>query len=129
VFAIGVSHGVQKISTFRNEMFKGVDGPTAARAAFMQLIAPGIVALLTDTVGFITMLVIKIQVIRELAIIASLGVSVIVITNFFLLPILLSYLRLPNTYRQWVTERRAAGNVLWECASRFQGGSRRGQPD
>jgi predicted RND superfamily exporter protein len=86
VFAIGVSHGVQKISTFRNEMFKGVDGPTAARAAFMQLIAPGIVALLTDTVGFLTMLVIKIETIRELALIASFGVSVIVITNFSCCP-------------------------------------------
>ncbi|MBM3853424.1 MAG: RND family transporter, partial [Verrucomicrobia bacterium] len=64
VFAIGVSHGVQKICTFRNEMFKGQDGPTAARAAFMQLILPGIVALLTDTVGFITMLVIKIPTIQ-----------------------------------------------------------------
>jgi predicted RND superfamily exporter protein len=114
VFAIGVSHGVQKISTFRNEMFKGVDGPTAARAAFMQLIAPGIVALLTDTVGFITMLVIKIEIIRELALIASFGVSVIVITNFFLLPLLLSYLRLPDSYRAWVASRRAKGNLLWD---------------
>ena len=114
VFAIGVSHGVQKISTFRNEMFKGVDGPTAARAAFMQLIAPGIVALLTDTVGFITMLVIKIETIRELALIASFGVSVIVITNFFLLPLLLSYLRLPPSYRVWVASRREKGNMLWE---------------
>ena len=42
VFAIGVSHGVQKISMFRNEMFKGHDGPTAARSAFMQLIVPGV---------------------------------------------------------------------------------------
>ena len=31
VFAIGVSHGVQKICTFRNEMFKGHDGPHSAR--------------------------------------------------------------------------------------------------
>jgi predicted RND superfamily exporter protein len=113
VFAIGVSHGVQKISMFRNEMFKGQDGPAAARAAFMQLIIPGVVALMTDTVGFITMLVIKIQIIRELAIIASVGVSVIVITNFFLLPILLSYLRLPPSYRDWVVARRAAGDRLW----------------
>ncbi len=113
VFAIGVSHGVQKISTFRNEMFKGVDGPTAAKGAFMQLIAPGLVALMTDTVGFITMLVIKIEVIRELAIIASLGVSVIVVTNFFLLPLLLSYLRLPASYRAWVTERREAMDAFW----------------
>jgi len=113
VFAIGVSHGVQKICTFRNEVFKGKDGPTAARAAFMQLIAPGIVALLTDTVGFVTMLVIKIPTIQELAITASLGVSVIVITNFFLLPIFLSYLRFPPSYGQWVAGRRARTDQLW----------------
>ena len=113
VFAIGVSHGVQKISMFRNEMFKGHDGPTAARSAFMQLIVPGVVALMTDTVGFITMFVIKIQVIRELALIASLGVSVIVITNFLLLPIMLSYLRLPATYGAWVAARRARMDGYW----------------
>ena len=54
----------------------------------MQLILPGIVALCTDIVGFITMLVIEIQTIRELAITASLGVGVIIFTNFFLLPLL-----------------------------------------
>ena len=113
VFAIGVSHGVQKISMFRNEMFKGHDGPTAARSAFMQLIVPGVVALMTDTVGFITMFVIKIRVIRELALIASLGVSVIVITNFLLLPILLSYLQLPASYGSWVAARRARMDGYW----------------
>ncbi len=114
VFAIGVSHGVQKICTFRNEVFKGLAGAQAAKSAFMQLIVPGIVALLTDTVGFITMLVIKIPVIQELAITASLGVSVIVITNFFLLPLLLSYLRLPPSYAAWVAERRARSDRFWE---------------
>ncbi len=114
VFAIGVSHGVQKISMFRNEMFKGHDGPTAARSAFMQLIVPGVVALMTDTVGFITMFVIKIPVIRELALIASLGVTVIVVTNFLLLPIILSYLRLPHSYGQWVAARRARMDRIWD---------------
>lgn len=118
VFAIGVSHGVQKICTFRNEVFKGQDGPTAARAAFMQLIVPGIVALCTDIVGFITMLVIKIQTIRELAITASLGVGVIIFTNFFLLPLLLSYLRLPPSYAVWVAGRRAMGDRLFEAMAR-----------
>jgi predicted RND superfamily exporter protein len=113
VFAIGVSHGVQKICTFRNEAFKGQDGPTAARSAFRQLIGPGIVALLTDTVGFITMLVIAIPTIQELAITASLGVAVIILTNFFLLPLLLSYLKLPPSYAVWVAARRAAGDALW----------------
>ena len=121
VFAIGVSHGVQKISMFRNEMFKGHDGPTAARSAFMQLIVPGVVALMTDTVGFITMFVIKIQVIRDLALIASLGVSVIVITNFLLLPIMLSYLHLPANYGAWVAARRARMDRFWaRLASEMQ---------
>lgn len=118
VFAIGVSHGVQKICTFRTEVFKGQDGRGAARAAFLQLIVPGIVALLTDTIGFITMLVIKIPVIQELAINASLGVSVITITNFFLLPLLLSYLRLPKSYADWVAARRERGDALWRRLAR-----------
>lgn len=118
VFAIGVSHGVQKICTFRTEVFKGQDGTGAARAAFLQLIVPGIVALLTDTIGFITMLVIKIPVIQELAINASLGVSVITITNFFLLPLLLSYLRLPPSYATWVAARRERGDAFWRKLAR-----------
>lgn len=118
VFAIGVSHGVQKICTFRNEVFKGLDGPSAAQAAFRQLIVPGIVALITDTIGFITMLVIKIPTIQELAITASLGVSVIVITNFFLLPLLLSYMHLPPSYAQWVAHRRAKGDAFWSRLAR-----------
>lgn len=118
VFAIGVSHGVQKICTFRNEMFAGHDGPTAAHRAFCQLLLPGIVALATDTIGFITMLVIKIETIRELAITASLGVSVIVFTNFLLLPVLLSYLHLPPSYGEWVARRRAFGDRLWTRLAR-----------
>jgi hypothetical protein len=118
VFAIGVSHGVQQINRFRNEVCAGHDGATAARKAFATLIVPGSVALLTDTIGFLTMLVIKIPTIHELAITASLGVGVIIITNFFLLPILLSYLRLPKNYREWVTQRRAFGNAIWERLSR-----------
>ena len=113
VFAIGVSHGVQKICTFRNEVFAGHDGPTAALFAFKRLIIPGIVALMTDVVGFITMMVIKIPTIHELAITASFGVAVIIITNFFLLPILLSYLRLPASYAQWVVNRRAKTDAFW----------------
>lgn len=113
VFAIGVSHGVQKICTFRNEVFAGHDGPTAALFAFKRLIIPGIVALMTDVVGFITMMVIKIPTIHELAITASFGVAVIIITNFFLLPILLSYLRLPASYAQWVVNRRAQTDAFW----------------
>lgn len=123
VFAIGVSHGVQKICTFRNEAFKGQDGRTAARSAFLLLFVPGIVALLTDATGFLTMLVIRIPTIQELALTASLGVTVIVVTNFFLLPILLSYLRLPPSYAAWVARGRARSDRFWRG---FAAGMKRG---
>ena len=113
VFAIGVSHGVQMMRAYRAEAFSGQSSVEAARAAFRQLLVPGGVALLTDTLGFVTMLVIKIEVIRELAITASLGVAVIIITNLFLLPILLSYVRLPRGYRERIARRRERTDRMW----------------
>ncbi|QYM80134.1 MMPL family transporter [Horticoccus luteus] len=118
VFAIGVSHGMQKICTFRNEVLAGHDAPVAAQRAFRQLVVPGIVALATDTIGFITMLVIKVETIRELAITASLGVSILIFTNFLLLPILLSFLRLPAGYALWLARRRALGDRVWRRLAR-----------
>ncbi|MCF3648320.1 efflux RND transporter permease subunit [Synoicihabitans lomoniglobus] len=113
IFAIGVSHGVQMMRAYRAEAFSGHSSVEAARAAFRQLLVPGGVALLTDTLGFVTMLIIKIEVIRELAITASLGVAVILITNLFLLPILLSYVQLPDHYQEKIAARRERTDAAW----------------
>jgi predicted RND superfamily exporter protein len=113
IFAIGVSHGVQMVRAFRTEVFNGADGLEASRRSFRQLLVTGGVALITDTFGFLTMLLIKIQMIRELAISASFGVGIVIITNLFLLPILLSYLRLPSHYAEWVASRRKGTDRFW----------------
>ena len=91
-FAIGVSHAVQNISTMSSERLNGRSNIEAAKATFHKLFTPGTVALLCNAVGFSTLLVIDIGVIRELAISASVGVGVIIFTKMFLLPILMSYL-------------------------------------
>ena len=113
VFAIGVSHAVQMVRAFRAEVFAGRNSEQAARAAFRQLLIPGGVALLTDTVGFLTMMVIKIPTIQELAITASLGVAAIIVTNLFLLPLLLSYQTLPHSYRAAIARRREKTDAFW----------------
>ena len=114
IFAIGVSHGVQMMRAFRSAVFSGCDNSLdAAKSAFRQLLVPGGVALIADTIGFLTILEIKIQTIRELAISASLGVCVIIVTNLFLLPIILSSLRLPPAYGQWIAQRRAGTDKIW----------------
>ena len=91
VFAIGISHGVQIINGIAIEAGKGASREMAARLAFRGLYVPGMLALLSDAIGFLTLLFIDISVIKELAIAASIGVAVIIITNLLLLPLLMSY--------------------------------------
>jgi len=91
VFAIGMSHGAQKMNGIMQDIGRGVPPLVAARFTFRRLFLAGLTALLADAVGFAVLLVIDIQVIRELAIAASLGVAMLIFTNLILLPILLSY--------------------------------------
>ncbi|GGO78918.1 hypothetical protein GCM10011348_11930 [Marinobacterium nitratireducens] len=91
VFAIGVSHGVQIINAIGHESAKGAGKELAARLAFRALYVPGIIALISDGVGFATLMVINIEVIQDLAVAASMGVAVIILTNLVLLPVLMSY--------------------------------------
>lgn len=118
-FAIGVSHAVQNISTMATERVLGRSSIEAAKATFRVLFIPGTIALLCDAVGFSTLLVIDIGVIRELAISASVGVAVIIFTKMFLLPVLMSYLDVsPAGLRH--QQQRMAGSYGWAHAlSRF----------
>ncbi|HSW18310.1 MAG TPA: MMPL family transporter [Ramlibacter sp.] len=91
VFAIGMSHGAQKMNGIMQDVGRGMHKLVAARFTFRRLFLAGLTALLADAVGFAVLLVIDIQAIRELAVAASIGVAVLVFTNLILLPILLSY--------------------------------------
>jgi len=113
VFAIAVSHAVQMISAARAEIYEGREPLEAARKAFRRLLVPGSTALLTDTIGFLTILVIRIQVIREIAIAASLGVAVILLTNLILLPVVFSYLTFDPWYRDKLLHRAKQMSWIW----------------
>ena len=117
IFAIGVSHGVQMINATGKSVAEGLDAKTAAQASFRKLLIPGGVALLSDTVGFITLLAIDIGVIRELAITASLGVGVIILTNLILLPVLMSYIRFSDKYVQAVSAPTPKADKFWYALS------------
>ena len=91
VFAIGTSHGAQKMNGITQDIGRGVHRLVAARYTFRRLFVAGLTALLADAVGFAVLMVIRIRVIQELAITASIGVAVLIFTNLVLLPILLSF--------------------------------------
>lgn len=91
VFAIGVSHGAQKLNGVLQDIGRGTHRYVAARYTFRRLFLAGVTALLSDGVGFAVMMIIQIQVIQDLAITASIGVLVLIFTNLILTPVVLSY--------------------------------------
>jgi predicted RND superfamily exporter protein len=120
IFAIGVSHGVQMINSMRSEIFNGISPKKAAKASFQRLLIPGGIALASDTIGFLTILLIKIEIIQEMAITASIGVAVIILTNLFLLPVLLSYLpEAESQLQQRLIARSERLKTFWHRLSAF----------
>ena len=118
VFAIGVSHGVQMVSAHRAEVYDGADSLTAARMSFRRLLVPGGIALLSDTIGFITIMLIEIRMIQEMAITASLGVAAIILTNLILVPVLLSYVHFDESYLVRLRERHKHMDPVWNRLSK-----------
>jgi predicted RND superfamily exporter protein len=141
IFAIGVSHGVQMISVWIVEKKFGGRTPDdwvrsgvlniediphhlphhGSRETIKKLLTPGAIALVSDAIGFMTIMFIKIDIIRELAITASVGVAIIIFTNLFLLPILLSWLHMKNAeeYRHRLLQRASKDAPIWKFLASF----------
>lgn len=114
IFSIGVSHAVQMTNAWKLETLNGADGVTASRNCFQKLFVPGAVALLANALGFMVIALVDIEMVRELAITATLGVSVMIVTNKMLLPILLSFMRLSAADAQKLRGKETLGAGLWE---------------
>lgn len=110
VFAIGVSHGVQQINFIVRQISHGRSTFDACRDSFTGLLIPGTLALVTAFVSFVTLLLIPIPMVRELAITASLGVAYKIVTNLVMLPVAASYFDVGKAYADKAVikrERRA----------------------
>lgn len=112
LLSIGVSHAVQMTNTWRLEVIGGATASEASRNAFGKLFIPGATALLTNVAGFGVIMLIDIAIIRELGITASIGMAVMIITNKFLLPVLLTYAKLDVSKQTSVADNRA--NPLYD---------------
>jgi predicted RND superfamily exporter protein len=111
IFAIGVSHGVQQINYIVRELSHGRSTEQAARASFTGLLIPGTLALVTAFVSFVTLILIPIPMVRELAITASIGVAYKIATNLVMLPLAASLCHFTKDYADKAMlkrEKRAA---------------------
>ena len=114
IFSIAVSHAVQMTNAWKLEMLHGVDGVTASTHSFQKLFIPGAMALLANALGFMVIAFVEIEIVRELAFTATIGVTVMIITNKMLLPILLSYYKFSPEQASKLAGKETAGDWLWE---------------
>jgi predicted RND superfamily exporter protein len=92
VFAIGLSHGAQKMNGIMQDVGRGTHRYVAARYTFRRLFVAGLTALLTNAFAFAVMLLIDIPAIRDLAITTTMGVLILIFTKLILIPVALSYI-------------------------------------
>jgi len=114
IFSIAVSHAVQMTNAWKLETLHGADGVTASTHSFQKLFIPGAMALLANALGFMVIAFVEIEIVRELAYTATIGVTVMIITNKMLLPILLSYYRFTPEQASKLAGKETAGDWLWE---------------
>lgn len=105
IFAIGASHGAQKMNGIMQDIGRGTHRYVAARYTFRRLFLAGLTALITNVVGFAVLMVVDIPVIRELALATSIGVSVLIVTKLILIPVALSYIGVSPKAAQRMLER------------------------
>ncbi len=117
VFAIGISHGVQIVNQLAVEQALGFNPLMSARLAFRFLVRPGILALVSDAIGFLTLLFIEIDVIKDLAVAAGVGVAVIIVTNLVLHPVIMSYLGLSKGGLKHAKRVELHGDKKWRALS------------
>lgn len=117
IFAIAVSHGMQMVRGCMSQLFKGETALDAAKISLKYLSVPSLTALITDTIGFATILLIQIRIMQEMAIAACIGVAVICVTNLILLPVLLSFISVDESYREKIRKRAKRMLPLWHQLS------------
>jgi len=123
IFAIGMSHGAQKMNGVMQDIGRGMHRIDAARNTFRRLFMAGFTALVCDAVGFAILMMVNIEAIRQLAITASIGVAILIFTNLILLPILLTYtgVNAKAAARALTQEQAALGSPsgFWRFLDRF----------
>lgn len=157
LFAIGISHGLQQVNRLSRSVCSGHTPLEAARASFRQLMIPGSMALLTDLIGFGTLMLVPIPLVRDISITAMTGIGFMILSNLVLLPLIGSYLPYSHAYRSritrvrhsreqilarlgWVAEPRNAfvvtlltfvviGLSVWQSRERVIGDDKHGAPE
>lgn len=120
ILSISVSHGVQYCNAWVGEIANnGRNSFDASVETWRRLAIYGTMAILTGVVGFALIGLIPIDIIREMALNACLGMFAIVITNKIMMPIMLTWIDVgdPKAFKEKQEQRDSIFDPLWKLLS------------
>jgi len=122
ISARALSHSVQLIERFTEELAASGDKVEAARATFNGLFKPGLLGIVTDAAGVLLVLTTPIPLLRKLALMGGFWVLSIIVSDLIFNPVLLSFLPVSALGRR---RRRSASERLLGVVSTWCLGRRR----
>jgi len=99
ITARSISHSVQLVSRFGDELAAGVEtSRAAANSAMLQLFKPGMLGVIADAGCMIVVVLTPIPLMQKVAIIGTIWVMTIALSACIMTPVLLSWVRKPKGY-------------------------------
>jgi predicted RND superfamily exporter protein len=120
ILAVSVSHGVQYVNAWVGEItMNRRNSFDASLETWRRLAIYGTMAIMTDVVGFALIGLIPIDIIREMALNATLGMAAIIITNKVMMPIMLTWVDIgdPVAFQHKQDNRDGVFDPLWRLIS------------
>ncbi|MFT4048153.1 MAG: hypothetical protein QM661_15865 [Solimonas sp.] len=120
ILAVSVSHGVQYVNAWVGEItLNRRNSFDASLETWRRLAIYGTMAIMTDVVGFALIGLIPIDIIREMALNATLGMLAIIVTNKVMMPILLTWVDIgdPVAFQAKQDRRDGVFDPLWRWIS------------
>ena len=124
ITARAISHSVQLVTRFDDEIAAGAESSVAAaRAAMIGMFKPGILGVGTDAgCAFVVVFLTTIPLLQKVSVIGGVWVSTIIISGVVMTPVLLSWCRWPEGYAHPVNVfpavQKVLGFFIWVVTSR-----------
>ncbi len=116
ILAVSVSHGVQYVNAWIGEIDDNHRNSfDASLETWRRLAIYGTMAIMTDVVGFATIGLIPIDIIREMSINATLGMLAIIITNKVMMPIWLTWVNIGDIEEFVAKQEARDGDLRSAC--------------
>ena len=97
VLSLGVSHSVQFIKLYYELVKeKGLTSEQAARESLSHLFVPALTGVVTDGIGFLSLVLVPLAMIKNMAVTSGIGVLALFFTTVTFIPAVLSYLPRPK---------------------------------